>query len=251
MFRVGAAAVLAASAGICAPAIGLPDGRQIMQKVDWLLHGQSQHGTLQMIVVRPTWKRTLVVESWLKEGKYAFVRTLAPPKEAGTGSLRIGSEMWNYLPRVEKTIKISPSMMGQGWMGSDATNEDILKAGRILEDYDHRVTGTVNVNGQQAYHVESLPKPGAAVVWGKLTYSVRVADGVPLVEEFWDESNEIVKVIRFSDFRPVGERLFPFTWEIRPLKEEGHSTQIQYERIAFDISIDEKIFTLQNLKNAR
>jgi outer membrane lipoprotein-sorting protein len=229
-----------------------PSGFEVMKKVDWLLHGRSQYGILQMTVSRPGINRTLRVESWLKDEKYAFVRTLAPPREAGTSTLRIGSEMWNYLPRVERTLKISPSMLGQGWMGSDATNEDILKASSILQDYDHRVTGIEDVEGQRAYRIESVPKPGAAVVWGRLTYLVRVSDGVPLRQEFWNESNQIVKTIRFSAFRQIGERLFPAKWEIRPLKEEeGRSTLIEYERIVFDQPIDEKIFTLQNLKSVR
>jgi len=227
------------------------DGLEIMRKVDWLLHGDSKHGIIEMTVVRPNWQRTLRMEIWEKGREHSFVRIQSPLKEAGVGSLRIGAGMWNYLPSVEKVIKIAPSMMGQNWMGSDVTNDDMLKATSILHDYEHRVIGVEKVDRQQVYKIESLPKPEAPVVWGKLVFFVRTHDYVPIKQEYWGESNELVKTLIFEEIKEFNDRKFPTRWELRPVKVDKGFTVIKYEYIEFDIPIDERIFTLQNLKSVR
>ncbi|MHC6052197.1 outer membrane lipoprotein-sorting protein [Ralstonia solanacearum] len=225
-----------------------PDGRTLVDRVDTLLWGKTLQGEFQMTITTPRWQRTLELRAWMERPRRSFVRILAPAKEAGIGSLRIGSEMWNYLPNIERTIKIPPSMMLQPWMGSDFTNDDLVKQSSAVNDYTHRILRTETLNGAASYVVESLPKPDAAVVWGKVLYWIRQADAIPLKQEYYNERNELVRVLTFSDVGPMGGRIIPNKWEMRPVKDPGHSTVIVVKSARYDQPIDAELFTQRNLQ---
>lgn len=226
----------------------LPEGREILDRVEKLLWGRTVQGDYEMTISTPRWQRTLGLRVWMERPRRSFVRIVSPVKEAGIGSLRIGSEMWNYLPNVERVIKIPPSMMLQPWMGSDFTNDDLVKESSILEDYTHKVIDTVPVDGETVVRVEARPKPEAAVVWGRIVYSVRQRDWMPLKQEFYSERDELVRVMTLSDVRKVGGRLLPTRWEMRPLARPGNVTQIVLKDAVFDQPIDGEIFTQRNLQ---
>lgn len=223
-------------------------GREILDRVEALLWGKTSQGRSEMTIATPKWKRTLEMRVWMERPERTFVRILSPAKEAGIGSLRIKSEMWNYLPSVERVIKIPPSMMLQPWMGSDFTNDDLVKESSVINDYTQTILGVEKKEGDDVYKIEAIPKPEAAVVWGKLIYFVRKRDLIPLKEEFYDERGEIVKVMTFSDVKPMGGRLLPTRWEMRSVKKEGNVTTVVLKEIAFDRPIDPEIFTLKNLQ---
>lgn len=225
-----------------------PDGREILERVEKLLWGRTVQGEYEMTITTPRWQRTLALKVWMDRPRRSFVRIVAPAKEAGIGSLRIGAEMWNYLPTVERIIKIPPSMMLQPWMGSDFTNDDLVKESSILDDYTHRVLGTVQVEGQAAWQVEAVPKPEAAVVWGRIVNTVRQADAMPIEQAFYSERNELVRVMRFSEVRPVGDRVMPTRWEMRPVAKPGQSTVIVLKQAVFDRPLDDETFTQRNLQ---
>lgn len=225
-----------------------PEGREIIERVERLLWGSTVQGEYEMSITTPRWQRTLVLRVWMERPRRSFVRILSPAKEAGIGSLRIGSEMWNYLPSVERVIKIPPSMMLQPWMGSDFTNDDLVKESSILDDYTHQVAGTTTVDGQEAYQVEATPKPQAAVVWGRVRYLVRKRDFIPLRQEFFSERAELVRVLSFSDVRSVGGRTLPTRWEMRPVAKPGNVTTIVLKDAVFDRPVDDTIFTLRYLQ---
>jgi outer membrane lipoprotein-sorting protein len=225
-----------------------PDGREILERVERLLWGSTVQGEYQMTIATPRWQRTLALRVWMERPHRSFVRILSPAKEAGIGSLRIGSEMWNYLPSVERMIKIPPSMMLQPWMGSDFTNDDLVKESSILDDYTHKVVGTTTVDGQAAYQVEAIPKPDAAVVWGRVLYLVRKHDFVPLKQEYFNERDELVRVMTFSDLRSLGGRTLPARWEMRPVAKPGNVTTVTLKDLVFDRPVDESVFTQRNLQ---
>lgn len=135
-----------------------PDGRTLVDRVDTLLWGKTLQGEFQMTITTPRWQRALDLRAWMERPRRSFIRVLAPAKEAGIGSLRIGSEMWNYLPNIERTIKIPPSMMLQPWMGSDFTNDDLVKQSSAVDDYTHRVLRTEVLNGAASYVIESIDR---------------------------------------------------------------------------------------------
>jgi len=229
-------------------AAAVPTGREVVDRMDRLLRGETTVGLYEMEITTPTWSRTLRLRAWEKGREKTFIRILAPAREEGNATLRRSFEMWNYLDNIERVIKIPPSMMLLSWMGSDFTNDDLVKESSIVNDYEHTNRGVVDVDGQKAYLVEAVPREDAPVVWGKVVLRVRTGDYVPLSEEFYSEHGELVRVLTFSEIRRMGGRTIPARWEMVPLKKEGHSTVFRILEIAFDQKVDDGIFTLRNLK---
>lgn len=225
-----------------------PPAREILDRVESLLWGKTVEGEYEMTITTARWQRTLVMRAWMERPKRSFIRILAPAKEKGIGSLRLGAEMWNYLPNVERTIKIPPSMMLQPWMGSDFTNDDLVKSSSIVDDYTQRILREETVASRPAWVLELIPRPDAAVVWGKIIYWVRKGDFIPLKEEFYDERGALVRVMSFSDVRPMGGRTIPTRWEIRPSDKPGNSTTIVIRSAVYDRGIDPDTFTQRNLQ---
>ena len=225
-----------------------PSARDIVDRVETLLWGKTVQGEYEMTIATPRWQRTLGLRAWMERPRRSFIRILAPAKEKGIGSLRIGAEMWNYLPNVERTIKIPPSMMLQPWMGSDFTNDDLVKSSSVIDDYTQKILREEAVGGAPAYVLELIPKPDAAVVWGKILYWVRKTDFIPLKEEFYSERGELVRTMTFSEVRPMGGRTIPTRWEIRPADKPGNMTSIVVKAAVYDRTIDPEIFTQRSLQ---
>lgn len=224
-----------------------PSGREIVEKVESLLWANTMQGDFEMRIVTPRWERTLSLRVWMDRPRRSFIRVLAPAKESGIGSLRIGNEMWNYLPAVERTIKIPPSMMLQPWMGSDFTNDDLVKQSSAIDDYVQKVLGQETVDGQSLWKVEALPRPEAAVVWGRIVYWVR-GDFIPAKQEYYSDRGELVRVMSFADVRPIGGRTIPTRWEMKPLGKPGNTTTILIKNAAYDLPLDDEIFSQRNLQ---
>jgi outer membrane lipoprotein-sorting protein len=224
------------------------DGREIVDRSEKLLWGKTFQGELEMSVATPRWQRTLALRAWIERPRRSFIRIIAPAKEAGIGSLRVGSEMWNYLPKVERTIKIPPSMMLQPWMGSDFTNDDLVKESSVVDDYSHRIVRTESTDAQAAYVIEAIPKPDAAVVWGKILFWVRKTDFVPLKQEFYSERGELVRVLTFSEVRSLGGRSIPTRWQMRPQDKPDNVTTVILNGARYDEPIDAELFTQRHLQ---
>ena len=225
-----------------------PTARDVIDRAETALWGKTLQSQLTMTVTTPRWTRTLELAAWIERPRRSFIRISAPAKEAGIGSLRIGGEMWNYLPTVERTIKIPPSMMLQPWMGSDFTNDDLVKESSLLNDYTHRIVGADTAAGAPVYVIESIPKPDAAVVWGRIVMRVRRADFLPVREEFYDERGTLVRVMTFSNIKTLGGRTIPTKWEMRPTARPGNVTTIVMTRATYDQPIAPDVFTQRNLE---
>lgn len=224
-----------------------PSAHDVVDRAETALWGTTVQAQLTMTVTTPRWERTLELESWMERPHRSFIRILAPAKEAGIASLRIGSEMWNYLPTVERTIKIPPSMMLQPWMGSDFSNDDLVKESSMVDDYTHRFVGSDTAGGVAVYVIEALPKPDAAVVWGRLVLRVRKPDLLPVRVDFYDERGTLIRVLTYSEIGPVGGRTIPTKWEMRPVAKPGDVTTIVLQRATFDLAIPADVFTQRTL----
>ncbi len=223
-------------------------GKDIIKKMDGLMRGETSQGLYEMTITTPNWDRTLRLMAWEKSREKTFIRILAPLKERGTATLRIGYEMWNYLPSVERVIKIPPSMMLQSWMGSDFTNDDLVKESSVVNDYVHANLGKEAIDGGTAYRVEAIPKEDAPVVWGKIIFWVRVKGFVPLREEFYDERGELIRVLTFSEVKELGGRTIPARWEMASVKKKGRRTVFRILDVEFDKDIPESVFTHGNMR---
>ena len=225
-----------------------PDALTIAKKCDAALKGKTQHGNATMTVRTPEWQRTMEMTFWYDYPQKTFVRITAPAKDAGAGTLRLGSNMWTWLPSVERIIKIPPSLMLQAWMGSDFTNDDLVKESSLPTDYTHQIEGETTEDGDLCYRLTATPKPDAAVVWGKLVLLIRRADFLPRREEFYDDRGTLQKTLYFDQFRKAGSRDYPMRWRMVSHTKAGHETILTFSSLEFDKAVSADIFTRQNLE---
>lgn len=212
--------------------------------------GTSSMGVMDMKISRPTWTRELSIKAWTKGQKESILTIIAPPKDEGNGTLKRGGEMWTYNPKVNRVIKLPPSMMSQSWMGSDFSNDDLAKSDGIVEDYTHHLEGTEAHQGKTVYVIRSTPKPAAAVVWGMQRLKIR-EDHVLLLQEFYDEEKKLVKALAGSHIEPIGGKLFPMVWKMKKGPGGREFTTVTYRELRFDLDIPDRLFTEAALKNIR
>ncbi len=225
-----------------------PQALAIARKCDAALKGKTQYGAASMTVRTPEWERTLEMTFWYDYPDKTFIRITSPAKEAGTGTLRIGTNMWIYLPSVERVMKIPPSLMLQPWMGSDFTNDDLVKESSLPTDYTHRIDGETTEAGDVCYRLLATPKPDAPVVWGKLVVLIRKSDFLPRREEFYDERGALQKTLHFDEIRRTGSRDYPMRWRMVSQVKPGHETILAFSSIEFDKPVSPDIFTRRNLE---
>ncbi len=233
---------------VATPATAQLTGREIMERADNLTRGDTQEGTYSMTIVRPDWERTMVFQYWSEGTEKAFIRVREPVKERGVAFLKVGREMWQYVPRINRVIKIPPSMMLQSWMGSDFTNDDLVRESSVVDDYEHTLLGREEVNGFEAYKVQLIPKPGVAVAWDRFVEWIRVSDFVPLRAEYFNERGERVRTMLFDDIREMDGRIIPARMELIEEKKEGRRTILQLDNVLFDRPVARATFTQQNLR---
>lgn len=219
---------------------------EIVQKRDTLMRGKSGLGQYEMIVKSPRWQRSVKFKAWAEGEDKSFIVITYPKKDEGSTFLRIKTDMWQYIPKIEKTIKIPPSMMLQSWMGSDFTNDDLVKESSIIKDYTH----TLLKEEENAYVIKSIPNPDAAVVWGKIIQRVDKEKFIPIKDEFYDEDGVLVRRFLYGDVKKLPDRYYPMQWTVEPLTEEkkGNKTTIIINEIKLDIPIEEDVFTMRALK---
>lgn len=227
-----------------------PDAAEIVQRVDRLYRSETSRGKLEMSVVTENWERTLRMDFSSEGLEKTFIRITYPKKEEGIATLRIGNEMWNFFPKIDRVMKVPPSMMMASWMGSDFTNDDLVKESSMLRDYTYRLLEPVGAD-DGLYRVELLPREDLPIVWGKIVLSVRREDFIPVREEYYDEKGTLMRVMEFRDVRSFGGREIPAVIELTPLSVEGRKTVIRYLDIAFDVGLPGDTFTLRNLQRRR
>jgi outer membrane lipoprotein-sorting protein len=228
-----------------------PTARELAERVEQTFRGDSAFLDATMIVTSPRLPepRRVRFQSWDdRRGERSFIRILEPPKDRGSAFLKLESNLWSYVPRVERTIRIPPSMMLQSWMGSDFTNDDLVRESSLLDDYEHRWLGVdPSYQGRRAFVIEYRPREGAPVVWGRIVAWIDPEKSAPLRQEYFDEAGEKLRVMTLGDFRPVGRRSYPHRWTMTPLDKPGHETAIEVREVRFDEKLDDEVFTHRNL----
>jgi len=257
MNRELAVALCALTLGLSAPTASAQtlDAAAIVKLAEDTLRGETSQMKATMQITTPRWSRTLRFRSWDdRRNDRSFTRILDPRKDRGTGFLREGTTMWMYLPRVERTTRIPPSMMLQSWMGSDFTNDDLARDSSLEDDYVARALEPTEIDGQRAIGVVLIPDEAAPVVWAKIEAYISVEQHALLLFRYYDEGAvgeyELIRSMRFSDSREVGGRLVPHTWSLIPEDKDGHQTVITLDEIEFDIPLSDAVFTQSNLKRS-
>ena len=224
-----------------------PEVLAIIDEVDRLMRGESSTGRMRMEIDTENWSRSLEMRVWSLGTEHSLIRVESPPREAGTATLKVENEVWNYLPRADRTIRIPPSMMLGSWMGSHFTNDDLVKESRIIEDYDIVISFEGARDGDEVWEFTLTPKPEAPVIWGRIEQAIRKRDRMPLWARYYDEDGTLSRTITFSDFGPMGGRTVPARTIIEPA-DGDERTVVTYLELEFDIDVDEGFFSLRNLR---
>ncbi len=228
-----------------------PDATEIVRKANDLMIGRSSQSTATMTVVRPTWTRKVTLKTWSLGNDYYMILITAPVQDKGQVFLKRYSEMWNWMPNISRIIRIPPSMMGQNWMGSDFTNNDLVKANSIVDDYTHKILGNETIEGYDCYKIELTPKPNAAVVWDKIIVWIAKDKYFMLKEEYYNEDGELVNRETQSDIRHFDDRDLPAKLVMAPVKEKDKQTILEFQQLKFNIPLKPDFFSQQNMKNIR
>jgi len=234
------------------PAVGLcQTATDIVRTSDEKMRGQSSFTEISMQIIRPDWVRTMTMRGWTKGDDYSLVLVLGPARDKGSSSLKRGKEMWNWVPRIERVIKIAPSMLGQSWMGSDFTNDDLINQSSIVVDYTHRILREEDFDGTPCWVIEAIPRPDAPVVWGKLVVWVSQCEFNQRKVEFYDEFGDLINTMSSYELKQLGGRLIPTRMEMQPANKQGQKTVLTYSAAEFDFDIDDDFFSLNQMRELR
>jgi outer membrane lipoprotein-sorting protein len=230
---------------------GAQNVEEIVKKADEKMRGNSSEGEFTMIIERPTWSREISMKNWTLGNDYSLVYITAPAKEKGQVFLKRHKEMWNWVPNIERMIKIPPSMMMQSWMGSDFTNDDLVRESSLTKDYQKKLLGEEKIGEYNCYKVELIPNDDAPVVWGKILMWVSKKEFHWLKAEYYDEDEILVNTEIMSEVKMMDNREMPTRMEMIPADKPGQKTIIIFEKMDFDVKIDESFFSQQNMKKIK
>jgi outer membrane lipoprotein-sorting protein len=215
----------------------------LIRRIETQYQGDTSHGTSRMRVVTARWTREMTLEMWSKGRDRFLVRVLAPKKDEGVASLKIGEEMWNFLPNIDRLVKIPSSMMGESWMGSHLTNDDLVKEDQVDKLYTLSMTRKDKIT-----EITGIPKPGAAVVWGKIVYTVDMNRLIPLTTLYYDESGELVRTMTFDQVQQTAGRWIPMRMRVQPEDKPNEQTVFEYQKLDFNLPLTDDFFSLRSLR---
>ena len=224
---------------------------EIVKRADENRRGKSSYSEVKMTIVRPTWTREIGIKSWSKGTEYSLTLITAPAKDKGQAFLKRQKDLWNWQPTINRMIKMSSSVMGQSWMGSDFTNDDMVRESSTVNDYTHRLETTEKVREFDCYKIILTPKEDAAVVWGKVVTWISTKDFVEIKTEFYDEDNELVNTFNSYDIKMYGNRRLASRMEVIPANKPNQKTVMTVNKYDFDIAIEDSFFSQQNMQKVR
>ena len=223
----------------------------IITKADAKTRGNSSYMEMTMQIVRPKYTREISMKSWTKGTNLALVKITAPAKDAGQGYLKINNDLWNWLPTIDRLVKMSASVMGQSWMGSDFTNDDMVRQSSIVTDYTQKIMAEEQVREFNCWKIELTPKPNAAVVWGKVIMWIEKSGFDVIKAQYFDEDNILVQTMENFDFKMFGDRKMPSRMEMTPADKTGQKTVVTVSKAQYNQPINDNFFTQQNLKTVQ
>jgi outer membrane lipoprotein-sorting protein len=233
------------------PTLSAQDARDIIRKVEDNMRGDASYTELSMTTVRPRFTREVSLKSWSLGDDFALILITAPARDKGTAFLKRGNEIWNYVPNIDRTVKMPPSMMSQSWMGSDFSNDDLVRGSSTIDDYTHSILRSEIMDGLDCYVLELIPKPDAPIVFDKVIYWVSKKHYLPVKIENYDEFGDLASTIHFKDIKEMGGRIIPAVMEIVPATRTGQKTILTTLKADYSVKLDQGFFSLQNLTNIR
>lgn len=240
---VGSGTALAQASG--------PDAGEIIERMEATMRGASSQAEMTMIIERPRYTREVSLKLWSLGNDYSLTLITAPARDQGTVFLKRENEVWNYVPNIDRTIKMPPSMMSQSWMGSDFTTDDLVRESSMVDDYAHQVVREEEYEGRDAWVLELIPHPDTPVVWGRVLVWVDQTEYMQLRIEQYDQNDALANTLAFSEVRALENRSLPTRMVMSPADKPDQRTIMIYDEIEFDIDISPSFFTQQNMTRVR
>ncbi len=236
------------TAGLCFA----QDATEIIRKAEEKFQGEtSSQSEMTMKIIRPTYERTIQFKNWTKGRALSLTLVTYPAREKGQAFLKVENDMWNWNPQINRMIKLPPSMMSQGWMGSDYSNDDILKESSIIKDYRHILKGSEQAGDFDCFRIELIPHDNAAVVWGKIIKWITKEHFLQMKSEYYDEDNYLIKTEYSYDIKMMDDREIPTRIVIQPAEENENQTIVIIKSLKFNFPIPDNFFSQQNMKSVR
>ncbi len=224
---------------------------EIIQKAEDRMRGNSSYAEMTITTIRPKWQREMKIKTWTKGDDYSITMVMSPSKDKGTVFLKRKSEIWNYVPAIERTVKMPPSMMSQSWMGTDMTNDDLVKESSLKNDYNKTILGSETIEGRDCYKIQLVPKDNVNSIWGKVIMWVSKKDYLQLKTKFYDEDNVLVNTIQGKNVKMMGGKVIPTVMEIIPANKKGQKTRMTYTALEFNPEVKDEMFTIQYMKRLK
>lgn len=224
------------------------NAKEIVQKADAKMRGTTMQTEMIIKTIRPSWTREMQCKTWMKGNNLAMIFIQLPAKDKGIAFLKRKKEVWNWLPTLERTIKLPPSMMTQSWMGTDFTNDDLVKESSVVDDYDHTIIGDTVVQDRDCYVIQMIPKPEAAVVWSKVIVCIDKKDFLELHSRFYDEDGQLVNTMNGYDIKMMHDRIIPTRFEMIPADKKGQKTEMIYKSVKYNLNIEDNFFITEKMK---
>jgi outer membrane lipoprotein-sorting protein len=244
------AALLAFVAG-CAPAAAqprAPDVGALLARLDDLYRSTSSIARVEINVTTPRSTRSLRMQGWTRGLDEALFVIEAPPREEGTATLRVGTNLWNYLPRIARTIRVPPSMMLGSWMGTDFTNDDLVKESSLLKDFDARIDR--RSTSPPGWWITLTVKPDVVGRWARIDILI-TDDLLPVEEHHFDRKGRLARTMVFDEIKMFSGRRLPAHMVLTPTGVEGQRTEMRYLDIQFNVPIPDETFSLSRLERGR
>lgn len=227
------------------------NAREILTRMEATMRGDASYFEMSMSIVRPRYSREVQLKSWSMGDDFSLTLITAPARDQGTVFLKREREIWNYVPNIDRTIKMPPSMMSQSWMGSDFTNDDLVRESSVIDDYEHQILREEIYEDHKVWVLELIPKPDTAIVWGRVRMWISQQHYLQLRIENDDQSNQLANTMELSDIQLMGGRLLPTLMKMTPADKPDHHTLMRYLSVEFDPPLDASFFTRQNMQRVR
>ena len=224
-----------------------PNALAILKKVEQKLVSSTMYAELEITIQRPRWTKKMALHTWSKGKNFAAAYISSPEKDKGTIYMKNGNNVYNYLPKIRKTIKLPATMLNQSWMGTDLSADDLVKLTKLAKDYHAKVIGSQMVSGRVCHVIELLPKPEANVLWGKLVLYIDKIEYIQLKTVFYDEDLSAVNTRIGSQLKMFDGRKLASKLVMIPTHKSGHQTTVVYSKIIFNNGISDSFFSKENI----
>ncbi|MGB2247657.1 MAG: outer membrane lipoprotein-sorting protein [Alcanivorax sediminis] len=227
------------------------DADELMRHIDGLWRGNTSQASMTMTVTTRRYERAMTMQAWSRGKDYSLIVIKAPVKDKGVATLKVEQNIWNYLPKINRVTKVPSSMMSGSWMGSHFTNDDLVKESTFEDDYDSRISFEGERDGKPIIEITSIPKPDAAVVWGKVVMTIDQQELAPYQAWYYDEEGTLIRTMVFDQWQQRDARTVPMRMSLQPEDKPDESTVITYHDIVFDVPLDDDFFSLKTLKRGQ